>query len=85
MQSVACLEWERPRRKPNSPTNHDWNSHSRSTAGSLWRRQAPFVEYELVQILVKGRPRDHGARRAGLRHDLRLDIVAPTTALGPSL
>jgi hypothetical protein len=29
--------------------------------------------------------RDHGARRVGFRHDLRLDIVAPTTALGPSL
>jgi hypothetical protein len=29
--------------------------------------------------------RDHGARRVGFGHDLRLDIVAPTTALGPSL
>jgi hypothetical protein len=29
--------------------------------------------------------RDHGTRRKGFRHDLRLDIVAPTTAQGSSL
>jgi hypothetical protein len=29
--------------------------------------------------------RDHRARRVGFRHDLCLDIVAPTTAPGPSL
>jgi hypothetical protein len=29
--------------------------------------------------------RDHGARHVGLRHDLRLDIAAPTTAPGPTL
>jgi hypothetical protein len=29
--------------------------------------------------------RYHGALRAGLRHDLRLDVVAPTTASGPHL
>ena len=29
--------------------------------------------------------RDHGARRAGFRHDLRLDVISPTTASGPNL
>ena len=29
--------------------------------------------------------RDHGARHAGFCHDLRLDVIAPTTASGPRL
>jgi hypothetical protein len=29
--------------------------------------------------------RDHGARRVGLRHDLSLDVVGPTTASGSRL